>query len=255
MAIAIRSTGSWSATSAASITQGLTGEEIGDMMILVAAGKPFDMGWSVGTAGWTSAGRGESGTTAAGVDTGSMALQVWYKEATSAAETDPTVTEGSPAWNVAQVGYRIFSKGAGETWVTPVVVFGADETNGTDISVTFASDPGGVAGDYVVLACGINTDAMGPLTTALTPSWTGITFGGADSAQNAEGITGGDMAAHMTSRSVTSGTSSAAPTVTGTGTASAGADRLEACFIRLRVTTAAAANPPYRNPMIQLLAH
>jgi hypothetical protein len=71
------------------------------MMILIAGSKPSDLGWSVGTAGWTALGSGASGTTAAGVDTGSMKVQVWYKEAAADPETDPTVTEGSPVWNIA----------------------------------------------------------------------------------------------------------------------------------------------------------
>ena len=115
-------------------------------------------------------------------------------------------------------------------------MFGADEVTGTAISITYASDPGGVAGDYVMLAASINTDAMGPLTTDLTPAWTGITFGTADPGIEGESTTGGDQSEHYMSRPVSSCTSSAAPTATGTGTATGGADRLEGGFIRLRVT-------------------
>lgn len=239
MAIALRAAG---ATNAGANNFACTipaAQVTGDMMILVVTGKPFDAGWSVATAGWTALSRGQSGTTAAGVDTGSMATQIFYKEATSDTETNPTVTEGSPVFNIVAGVVYVFSKGAGEIWATPVDVYGGDEVTGTAIAVTFGSDPGGAAGDYVMLACGINTDSMGPLTTALTPTWTGITFGTADTAVDGETTLGGDISIHAISRPVSSGTSSAAPTATGTGTATGGADRLEAAFVRLRVSTAA----------------
>lgn len=215
----------------------------GDMMLLIVTGKPFDSAWTA-PGDWTSLGSAASGSTAAGVDTGSMKTEVFYKEAASDTETNPTVTEGTPAWNVVGAIVHVFAKGAGEVWSTPVAVFGADESSGTGISVTFGSDPGGIAGDYVSVSCGINTDAMGPLTTDLTPSWTGITFGTADAGIEGESTLGGDMAGHVMSRPVSSGTSSAAPTATGTGTASGGADRLEAAFVRLRVTTPPATKAP-----------
>jgi hypothetical protein len=209
----------------------------GDMMILVAGGKPYDLGWSVATAGWNALGSGASGTTAAGVDTGSMKMQIWYKEAAADPETNPTVTEGTPAFNIAAAVVLIFSKGAGEVWGTPVVVYGADEVTGTAISVTFASDPSVTTNDLVITACATNTDSLGPLTGNLTPAQTGVTYGATTERTEGETTSGGDMAIHASTTPVSSGTGSAAPTATGTGTATAGADRLEAAFIRLRVGT------------------
>jgi hypothetical protein len=204
----------------------------GDMMILIAGGKPYDLGWSV--SGWTSLGSSASGTTAAGVDTGSMKMEVWYKIATSDTETDPTVTEGTPTWNVAGAVVMVWRNQAGDVWETPVVVWGADESSGTGISVTFGSDPGVVTDDLVMTACAINTDAMGPLTGDLVPAQAGVTFGTTTQRVEQETTSGGDMALHVSSAFATSGTSSAAPTATGTGTASGAADRLQAAFIRLR---------------------
>jgi len=225
------------ATTAASAAPAIPSAQVtNDMMILIAGGKPFDLGWSV-PVGWTSLGRGQSGTTAAGIDTGSMAVQAWWKIATSDTETNPTVTEGSPVWDNVSAAVCVFSKGATEVWSDPVGVFAADEVTGTALSFTYSSDPGGIAGDYVFLGCAINTDAMGPLTTDLVPVWTGITFGTADTGIEGEGITGGDASYHYMSRPVTSGTSSAAPTSTGTGTATGGADRAESIFVRLRAYT------------------
>jgi len=210
----------------------------GDMMILIAGGKPFDLGWSVGAAGWTALGSGASGSTAAGVDIGSMKFQVWYKVATTDTEANPTLTEGTPAFNIVGCSLHIFSKGAGEVWGTPVVVYGADETDGTALSFTFASDPGVTAGDHILCGVAVNTDAIGPLTANLTPAQTGVTFGATTERNEGETTSGGDMSFHSTDTPVTSGTGSAAPTATGTGTASGGdIDRAEAAFIRLRVST------------------
>lgn len=237
MAIALRAAGT-AVFGTNSLTPAIpASQEVGDMMVLIAAGKPYNLGWSVTTSGWTALSRGESGTTGAGADTGSMALQVWYKEATADPETNPTVTEGSPLFNVAGAAVIVYSKASSENWSTPVVVYGADETSGTGISVTYASDPGVTAGDFVLNCCGINTDVMGPLTSNLTPSQTGVTFGTTTERVEAESVSGGDMSFHITDTPVNSGTGSAAPTASGTGTASGGADRLEAGFIRLRVTT------------------
>lgn len=237
MAIALRAAGTWTFGINTFSVPIPAAQLTGDLILLFASAKPHDSGRSV--SGWTSPtnSSASSGTTAAGVDTGSMWGEIWYKEAASDTETDPTLTEGTPTWNVAGAVTYVFSKAANETWQEPVIFWAADEGSGTGISLTYSADPGGKAGDYVVLAAGINTDAMGPLTADLAPSWTGITFGTADPGIEGETTSGGDMSGHIMSRPVSSGTSSAAPTATGTGTASGGADRLISCFIRLRVTT------------------
>jgi hypothetical protein len=242
MAIAIRAAGT-AVFGVNALTPTIDAAQVtGDMMILIAGGKPYDLGWSVATSGWNALSRGESGTTAAGIDDGSMAMQVWWKEATSDTETDPQVTEGTPTFNVAGAVVVVYQKFVGEVWETPVVVYGADETDGTGISVTFASDPGVVADDLILTACAINSDAMGPLTGDLTPAQAGVTFGATTQRVEQETTSGGDMSLHVSSTFATAGTSSAAPTATGTGTASSSlTDRLEAAFIRLRVSAAPAA--------------
>lgn len=177
MAIAFRASGAW-APGINSFANSVPGAQLtGDMMLFIGTCKPYNGAMSTI---WTDLGSAASGTTASGADTGSVKLQVWYKIATSDTETNLTLTEGSPTWSVAAGVIYVFSKGASETWSTPVVVFGADESDGTALSFTYSSDPGGIAGDYVCLACGMNTDAMTPLTTDLVPVWTGITFGAAD---------------------------------------------------------------------------
>jgi hypothetical protein len=236
VAIALRAAGTPSGGLVASTAIAVPAAQLtGDMMLLIAGGKPFDLGWSA-PGDWTSLGSAASGTTAAGIDTGSMKMQVWYKEATSDTEANPTLTEDSPVWNVVMGVIYVFSKDANETWAIPEIRYAADETTGTALSFTFASNPGGTTGDYVCLACAINSDTMGPLATDLTPTWTGVTFGTADTATEFESTSGGDMAGHVITRPVSSGTASAAPSMTGTGTGTGGADRAEGAFIRLRVS-------------------
>jgi len=224
------------AASADSITPAIhANQAVGDLMILFASGKPFNLGWSVATAGWTSIGRGESGTTAAGIDLGSMVIEVWYKIAIAAPETAPTVTEGSPLFNVVMGSVLTFRKATNESWVIPTVVFGADEVTGTSVSATMSADNNVAAGDRVMCLVAANTDAMGPFTTDATPTQTGVTFGGVAVRDDGETLTGGDMAAHSTDLAVSSGASSAAAVITATGTASGGADRVEVGYVRLRV--------------------
>lgn len=240
MAIALRAMGTATAGSTGpSFNINVPAAQLtGDMMIAWFTGKPFNLAGTISDGTWTALGAGAaSGSTGAGIDTGSMWIQAWYKEATSDTEAALTVTEGTPNWNVAMAQMCVFSKGASETWDTPQIAFGGDESSGTGISVTVGSDPGGAAGDYALQVIGINTDAMGPLTAALTSTWTGITFGTYDTASDVESTAGGDMAMHARSVPISSGTSSAAPVMAGTGTASGGADRLVGMFVRLRVTT------------------
>lgn len=233
MAIAFRGANSTIAGTSSLTPTIHTSQVVGDMMILVAGGKPYDLGWSV--SGWTSMGRGQSGTTASGVDVGSMALECWYKEAAADPETDPTITEGAPTWGIVAGYVLVFSKGAGETWATPTIVFGADETTGTDVSATMSADNSVDANDLVIALCVANTDAFGSFTTDVTATQTGVTFG-TWTARNANGsVTGDQMAWDTSTAPVTAGPSSAAAVLTATGTATGGADRCELGYVRLRL--------------------
>jgi hypothetical protein len=217
-----------------------TAQLTGDIMFLVASGKPYNSTTTCTTSGWASLGRGESGTTAAGIDIGSMMTEIWWKVAESDTETNPTLTEGATAWNVMAGWIIVFSKGAGETWETPVVRYGGDETDGTSISINFGTDPGGAVNDFILAGLGTNSDALSPMATDMALSWTGITFGAAIGAGEWESATGGDMGFHANAWPVTAGPSSAAPTATATGTTSSGnIDRVEAFLVRMRVAAAA----------------
>jgi hypothetical protein len=219
----------------------------GDLLLAVWTGKPFNAGVSV--SGWTDLGSGASGSTAAGVDLGSMKAQVWWKEAASAAETAPSFVEGSPTWNVAGCGVICWQKGGGETWDTPVVVYGGDEDLDANISATMASDPGFTSGDGVSIVIGCNSDATTPLTAGPGITATDATFGTVTKDRDLESTAGGDHGMITAHCLVTAGTSSAAAVVTGTGTADPGDPRMEVGIVRLRLAGAAATSLIYDSSM------
>jgi hypothetical protein len=216
----------------------------GDMMLLLVAGKPYDGAASVDTAGWTQLAEFTDGTVAAGVDTGSMQVTAWYKEATSDTETNPTLTEGSPTWNVFGAFVMVFSKGAGETWATPTIVGGGDNSAGTDFTVN-ASDPSVTTGDYCVSFAGFRSDAATPCSSHITPSQSGATFTDThDPATDGETTSGGDMGMCAT-RSTVSGTGFSTLLLSATLAAS---HTGSAALIRLRVTTPATGGRSIRRP-------
>jgi hypothetical protein len=205
------------------------------MMILLVGGKPYNASITVPTSGWTEIGSGfTDGTTAAGVDTGSMVVRAYYKEATSGAETDPAVTEGGTAFNVVGGLVMVFSKDGSEVWDTPVAVGGGDASAGTGFSVTGGSNPGITAGDHCISFAAFRSDAATPCSSHLTPTATGATFTNThDPATDPETTSGGDMGMCAT-RSTLTGTASAAPVMAATLAAS---HTGSAMFIRLRVST------------------
>lgn len=212
----------------------------GDMLFATWTGKPFDASVDVTTPGWALLISGASGTTAAGVDVGSMKAAVWWKEATSAAETAPTFTEGATAWNVAGGGVTCWQKDGGQVWVTPVAVGGGDEDLGADVSITMGSDPGVTAGDGIAILFGVCSDASAPLTAGPTITQTGVTFGAVTKDRDQESTAGGDHAMITAHCVVSSGTSSAAPVIGGT-VADSGSPRWIGGVVRLRQEAAPAA--------------
>lgn len=239
MAIAHRATGSGSASSNTQSFAIPAAQVTGDMMLLIVVGKPFDSGMSVATAGWASLGSFAPGTTAAGTDLGSMKAQVWWKEATSDAETNPTLDESATLWNVVGGLVVVFSKDVGDAWATPVFVGGGDDDNGTAVSLVCNSNPGIVTGDHCVSFFGAGSDASTPCSSHVTPTATGVTFTNThDPATDFETIAGGDMGMCVT-RSTVSGTASAAPVLTAT---LAAAGRTAGGLVRLRVGAALPTN-------------
>ena len=217
-----------------SITPTMPTHAAGDMLLAIWTGKPFD--GSVSVTGWTALSSGASGTTAAGIDVGSMKAQVWWKEAASASETAPTFTEGATVWNIAGGGVSVWQKGASEAWDAPVVVYGADEDLGANFSATMASDPGITAADGIQMFSGANSDGSGPLTAGPTITATSAVFGTVTKDRDQETTAGGDMAMTTSHCLVSSGTATAAAVLGGT-VADSGSPRWEVGLVRLRVST------------------
>lgn len=211
----------------------------GDMLLAIGTWKPFDSTQIV--SGWTSLGRGTSGTTAASAaDLGSMQGEVWWKEATSAAETAPTFDEQTPVWNVGGGGVSCWQKDAGETWVAPVIVYGADEDLAADVSATMASDPGVTAGDGIQMVFGSCSDGSLPATGGPTITQTGVTFGAVTKDRDQESTAGLDHGMVTGHCLVSSGTGSAAP-VLGLTCPDSGSPRWIVGMVRLRVSAAGGA--------------
>ena len=242
MAIALRETGA-ALFSAADMSPVIpTSQVTGDMMLLIVGGKPYNSVLSVSTTGWASLSRFEDGTTAAGVDTGSMFVAAWWKVATSDTETNPTITEGATVWNVVGAYVMVFSKDAGETWETPLMTGGGDATAGTGFSVTCATNPVNVTGDLAVSWGAFHSDAATPCTSHIVATQTNTTFTNTHTpATDPETVTGGDMGMCSNVATVSGAGGVGAPiisaTLGGVHTGSAG-------FIRLRAAAAAATLPP-----------
>jgi hypothetical protein len=219
----------------------------GDMMLLLYGTKPFS---DIPTypVGWLEIGSATDGIVAAGNDAGSMRTSIAWKEH-DGAEADPLVTNATN--NVSAALIAVFSKGAGETWVTPVGSGGGMGTASTSFSVTAATDVGHTSGDMLVVFAATRSDS-GNFTSVPAQTATGLTAGSISDGGRESTIAGGDMAWASAARLATAGTSSAPPVVTATlGAAHTGS----AFMVRLRVSAAAAAgNPPYRNPMPPLIA-
>jgi hypothetical protein len=208
------------------------------MMLLLVGGKPYNAGISVATAGWTQLTPSYTdGVVAAGVDVGSMQVSAWWKEATADPETNPTLTEGSPIWDVYGAGVMVFSKGAGETWDTPVHRGGGDANTSNPLTMTAPDNPGITAGDVIVGHAAARSDGATPAAGTLLPNAPGITgwTSTRDPATDPETTTGGDMALMVSRSTVDAGTATGPP---GLNVSLAAAHTGSLMLIRLRVMAA-----------------
>lgn len=204
----------------------------GDMMLCFYGTKPFGDAPTINQ-GWASLGYATDGTVPADVDVGSMQSRIFWKIATSDAETNPIITNSTN--NISTAVIIVFQKGASDTWATLVGAGGGDATAGTDFSATMSSDVGHTTGDYVAGFACFRSDGATP-TTARNLTIAGCTLGTYTQSPvtDPETTSGGDMGMTCGYRSVDSGTSDAAPVMTATlATAHTGS----AFWCRLRVIT------------------
>jgi hypothetical protein len=159
-------------------------------MLLFYGTKPYNDAPSINQ-GWASLGSATDGTTAAGVDTGSMQARIFWKQHTGT-ESNPTVTNTTN--NVSGGVIIVFSKASTARWSTAHGGAG-DATAGTGFSATTAGTISFAPNDLVAAFAAIRSDAGTQSSIALTAS--GITFGAftESPATDLSDISGGDIAA------------------------------------------------------------
>ena len=144
----------------------------GNLMILIVGNKPASVtpdtpsGWTAVTSGTYTGGQG-----AAGADAGDVRITAFYR-VTDAAESSPMTVTATGA-SCVQAMITQFSK-TGGTWNT-YASGGSDETTGTAISITCASNVSFLNGDYAFCAIAMNSD-LSTDTTSQAISATGSTF-------------------------------------------------------------------------------
>ena len=237
MAIGLNTAGTWVAANATTQTVTLPTHAAGNMLLVRVGFKHATMPTTVtcDTAGWNKVGEKNSGTTASGNGVGSVQVAVFWKVATSGAETNPVITfnGGAVAATPSAAVASSYSKAAGEVWDTPVGD-GGTIAAATSMSATIASHVATASGDLVEVAIITNDNTT---LTVPTVTQTGVTFAAVVESPAAAltSATSNDISADGCYRIATAGTSSAAAVVTGTNSV---ADEGVAWTTRLRVTTA-----------------
>jgi hypothetical protein len=237
MAITLHTAGSWVAANATTQTVTLPTHSTGDMLLVRVGFKHATMPTTVtcDTAGWAKVATEVNGTGGASSNGGGgVEVCAFWKEAASAAETNPVITfDGATAATPSAAVANSYSKGAGELWATPVGD-GAAVAAATSISATIASHVSATSGDLIEVAIVTNDN-----TTLTVPTFTqaGLTLAAVVESPAAalSSTTSNDIAADGCYRISTAGTSSAAAVVTGTNSV---ADLGAAWTTRLRVTVA-----------------
>lgn len=143
------------------------------MMLLAYGTKPFDDAPTF-PAGWTSLGSATDGSVAAGIDVGSMRIEILYKEHTGS-ESNPLCTNTTN--NVSGACIISFSKdSAADLWEPPVGSGGGDSTAGTVFQCSSASSLNIFYEDMMVAYAAIRSDA-GTQTSITINSSGSITYG------------------------------------------------------------------------------
>lgn len=213
----------------------IAGLQTGDMMVCYYGTKPWNDAPTIDQ-GWTDLGETHNGTVAAGVDVGAMQSRIFYKIITGAggSEVNPTITNSTN--NVSGCYVIVFTKGASDTWVTPVATGGGDISAGTGFSCPLDDNIDISAGDFVVVGCSFRSDAATPVTANVDITAPGCTFTDTKTpTTDPETTSGGDMGMSGEYAECTAGPSSGVATISATlAAAHTGSTRIA----RLRVSTA-----------------
>jgi hypothetical protein len=217
MAITPRATGTY-VDGTANIQPGIPGgATAGDMMILLYATKPYNDVPTIDQ-NWGLLGFATDGTTAAGVDVGSMQVRAYWKVHTGS-ETNPTITNSTN--NVSAAVIIVFQRTSSSyQWVSPVGAGGGDATAGTGFSITASRNFGISANDVLVAMAAFRSDAAVP--GALTLAATTATIGSVTKSPGTDlaSGTGGDIGMTVGYASASGSAATAAPVLSATLAAS-----------------------------------
>lgn len=188
-----------------------TGIQPDDLLVLVIVNKYPTNAPTLPT-GWVALSNNQAngGSGASGIDTGSVYTTIFVKiaDGTESGNLAVTITSG----NAARGRMFRYAKSKGMKWDLACAQ-GADNTAGTDWSVTGGSDPGMQAGDVVLVGSGTNTDAYSYKNQKITQ--TGVEYDpGVIEREDSGGSNGDDLALVVSEHRILSGTSSAAPIFT-----------------------------------------
>ena len=208
MAISVRATGTWARMVTDNGTVTIPGTpQAGDRMFLIGTWKDYAITVANPT-GWTSLGKYADGTTGAGNGSGSVAIQVWYRDWQSgdgnpAIDYSTAPTEGG--WVI-----QVLAKGSTDTWDTPTVVNAAISA-ATSWTATASSTLTVKSGAIVLGVAGFRDDSATMTrgaTTGLDHSAGTMTWNGnyvESPATHWSSTTGLDMSADAGYRLVTTG--------------------------------------------------
>lgn len=214
-----------------------TGYATGNMLVILQ-GHRIDTTTVVGITGVTyitpSNNTVTGGTGTEGIDSGPCRQSVFYRIATSASETAPTV-DLSAAPAVRQGYVCAFTCGGDEMFDVPTVATASDTTGSTTQfgQVTGNATLDFTTGDWILAQSLFNTDSgTGPSQTLAVP---GCTLGTQTATGTSTTTAGDDSRMLGWAAPINSGTASGAPTLTITYTAGATNESGTAIFMRIRV--------------------
>lgn len=206
------------ATSGSSITPACPATvNPGDLLLLPVLSK---RGVSISTpSGWTLPTNGEfsGGAGADGASSGTVKLTVFYKVAAGTEDgSTVTVSFSGGTTNVVYGRIGTYQNATGLWDIT--ACNGADNAGGnSNWSATLNSDPGIIANDFMIAIFACNSSTPTHSAQALTV--TGVTFGAVTEQLDSTVASGDTMKLNLCEIPVSSGSSSAAGTYTGTASA------------------------------------
>lgn len=194
--------------------------------ILTVTNKPFSATPTT-PAGWELVATATNGSTASGLDTGSVRTSTYIRRG-SYGSTPITVT-GADSCGQSIVHYK--KSGVSEIWAVHAFTTGGDSTDGANYSATGAANVNAVAGDVILACTAVNSDAGTPSADDITA--TGLTFGTITARSDLAYTTGNNGRVRVVEGPITLGPETGAPTYVYTN---ASTQSGETIFVRLRAT-------------------